>query len=115
MLCSGVEQLLRAIGRAYATADATREPAADVSYDGGVVTAPHRGVEIDDLHFRKALESSDPVKHVAVFDGEPLALHELHDGAGLEVDGWDQHVAYRRTGIPRCFKCSFSPRTLVSA
>ena len=58
----------------------------DLADEREVVARAHRGVEIDDLHLRKALEAPDPAEDVLVPDGEPLALDELHDGAALEID-----------------------------
>ena len=56
-----------------------------------VVAGAHRGVEVDDLHLREALEPPHPAKDVLVPDREPLALHELHDRAAFEIDGGNQH------------------------
>ena len=81
----------------------------------------HRGVEIDDLHLRKAREPAHPREDVVVADREPLALHELHDGAVLEIDGRNQHRCRRRVVSEphREYRvradASFSARTLVSA
>jgi len=56
----------------------------------------HRGVQIDHLHFRESLEPPPhPFLHVVVSDRQLLALHELYDGAALEIDGGDQHAEQR--------------------
>ena len=72
--------------RADAAADAARQRARDPAHDREVVALAHGGVQVDDLHLRKVGEPADPGEDVVVRDGEPLALHELHDGAVLEVD-----------------------------
>ena len=60
--------------------------AGDLPHQREVVAAAHRGVEIDHLHLREALESPHPAEDVLVLDRELLALDELHDGAVSEID-----------------------------
>ena len=77
------ENVLRAFDGADAAADAARERAAIRRTMAQVVALAHGRVEIDDLHLGEALEALHPLEHVVVADGEPLALHELHDRAVL--------------------------------
>src|SRR5439155_9183546 len=93
LLRAGGKHVLRAIEGADAASDAARDCAGDLPHDREVVATVQRRVQIDDLHFREALEPAHPAKDVIVLDREPLALHELHDGAALEIDGRDQHPA----------------------
>ena len=69
-----------------AAADAARQLPGDDPDEREVIALAHRGVEIDDLDFRKRGEPAHPSKHVVVPDGEPLALDELNHGATLEID-----------------------------
>ena len=83
---SGREHVLRALDAANTAADAAGQPPADGRDHRRVVAASTRGVEVDQLDARKAGEALDPRLGVGRFDGEPLALHELHDVAVLEID-----------------------------
>ena len=80
------EHVCRARHAADAAADAAAQRPGDLPHEREVVAGAHRRVEIDDLDFWKPLEPPHPLLHVVVFDREPLALHELHDGAVLEID-----------------------------
>jgi len=73
-------------------AAASKNIVMDFAHEGEVIAQAHGRVEIDDLHFRERREAPHPAEHVGVFDGEPLALHELNHGAVLEVDGRDEHT-----------------------
>ena len=95
--------------RADAAADAARQCRGDLPHDREVVAGAHGGVEIDDLHLRETFEPPHPAEHVIVSDGEPLALHELDDGAVLEIDRGNQHrfdSVIRLTAGPECRGCS---------
>ena len=45
---------------------------------------------------------------VVVPDREPLALHELHDGAALEIDRGNQHERRHESRRHEARKCSCS-------
>ena len=66
-----------------------------VATSARVVAAPMRGVEIDQLHARKARELARSRLGIGGFDRELLALHELDDVAVLEIDRGNQHAVYR--------------------
>jgi hypothetical protein len=83
---------LRALDPTNAAADAAGQPAADVGDERGVVAAPARGVEIDQLHPREACEPRDPGLRARRLDRESFALHQLHHVPVLEVDGGNQHL-----------------------
>ena len=70
-----------------------------------------RRVEVDELHLRIAREALDPAVDVARLDGQPLALHELHDPAALEIDRRYQHQS--RVGTPRACRNCFEIRDRV--
>ena len=90
------QHVARAFDRADAAADAARQGARDLADDVEVVALAHGGVQVDHLHLREALEPPHPAKDVLVPDGEALALHELHDGAVLQIDRRNQHQASQR-------------------
>ena len=92
LLRAGGEHLLRALDGADAAADAARERAGDLPDEREVVAGAHRGVEVDHLHLREALEPPHPAEDVLVPDREALALDELHDGAALG-DRWRESAS----------------------
>src|SRR5206468_6386235 len=83
---AGGKYVLRARDGANAAADATRERPRDLPDEREIVAGVFCGVEVDHLHLREAGEPSHPAKHIVVFDREALALNELDDGAGLQID-----------------------------
>src|SRR5262245_41038367 len=87
-----LEQVASALDRPHAAADATRQSASNPADELEVVAGAHGGIEVDDLDFRKPLESFDPAEHVIVADRKPFALNELNDGAVFEIDGRNQHA-----------------------
>ena len=88
---AAVEQRGRAVDGANAAADAAGQPAADRRDERAVVAGVLRGVEIDQLDLREPLELPHPPVHVVGGDGEPFALHQLHDLSALEIDRWNEH------------------------
>src|SRR5262249_13067181 len=110
---AGGQHVARALDGPDAAADSTGERRRDLADDRQVVAGPHCRVEVDDLRLREPLEAAHPLEDVLVAYRETLALDELYDGAGLKVDGRDQHQ--RRTGMPPARRWVFRFFTLVSA
>ncbi len=88
---AGREHLVRALDGTDAAANAACQRPGDLPNQRQVVAAAHRRVEIDHLDLRKSLEPSYPMKHIAVLEREPFALHELDDGAVSQINRGDQH------------------------
>ena len=91
-LRAGGDQLLGAPHAADAAADAAGQLRGDLPDERVVVAARHRGVEIDQLHFREFRELRDPAVEIVGRDGELVALDQLDDVAALEIDRRNQHV-----------------------
>ena len=62
LLGAGGEDLLRALDRSNAAADAAGQRRRDLADDREVVAGAHRGVEVDDLHLREPLEPAHPLE-----------------------------------------------------
>ena len=93
---AGGEHRLRALDAADPAADAAGQPARrSTATIAALSPRPLRGIEVDQLHARKARELLDPRLGIRRLDRERLALDELDDVAVLEVDRGNQHVSAR--------------------
>ena len=98
-MAPSIDKRLRPFRRADAAADPAGKTGADRRDERLVRARVLRGIEVDELHLRISGEALDPAVDVARFDGQTLALHELHDSSALEIDRRYEHQS--RVGTPR--------------
>ena len=75
------ENLLRTVDRPDTSADAAGQGAADACDERFVAPLALRGIEVDQLHLRKAGAARDPLVDGIGCEREFLALHQLDDAA----------------------------------
>ena len=105
-----IQHLPRALDGVNAAARLARQPLRNLRHQRGVLALPHRRIQVDELHQRKAREFLDPVFKIVERQAQLLALHKLHNAPAQQINRRNQHGSL--TGTPACASSSLSERAL---
>ena len=86
------------------------QPLGNLRDQRGVIALAHGGVEVDQLHQRKARKLLDPVFEIVECKAQLFALHKLDDAAAQQIDRRNQHGSLTET--PALASSSLSERAL---